>query len=131
MKILFICRANVGRSQAAMALYNHMHLEHSDSAGTVVYQPEVSLKDREGAMNIVQAMSEQGLDISENYPKQVTESLIENYEKLIVMAEPETIPEWLRNNPKTELWTVQDAKGESIETTRRIVQEIKDRVALI
>lgn len=44
------------------------------------------------------------------------------------MAEPETIPDWLYSDPKKAIWTVQDAKGQDIETTRIIVEQIKIKV---
>lgn len=45
MKILFVCRANVGRSQAAMGLYNATHQDTSESAGTITQFQGVALKD--------------------------------------------------------------------------------------
>lgn len=131
MAILFVCRANVGRSQAAMALYNQIHPNESESAGTIVQEPEIPLKNREKAENIILAASEQGVDISQNNPRQITESLLDRFEKIIVMAEPETIPDWLRSNPKTIIWTIQDAKDQDLETTRRIVEQIKEKVTLL
>ena len=128
MKYLFVCRANVGRSQAAMGIYNATHSEKSESAGTITHFQEVSLKDREGAANIVQAMEEIGIDISNNKPRQVTTELVNGFDKIIVMAEPETIPEWLLDNPKTEIWTIKDAKDQDIKTTREIVEQIKIKV---
>jgi arsenate reductase (thioredoxin) len=131
MKYLFVCRANVGRSQAAMGLYNSNHSEKSESAGTITHFQDVVLKDREGAENIVQAMNELGIDISNNKPRQITSELVNDFDKVIVMAEPETIPDWLKNNPKAEIWTIEDAKDQDIETTRKIVQQIKSKVSVL
>jgi protein-tyrosine-phosphatase len=131
MKVLFVCRANVGRSQAAMGLYNATHIDKSESAGTITHFQDVSLKDREGAENIVQAMKEVGIDISNNKPRQITPEIVNDFDKVIVMAEPETIPDWLKNNPKTEVWTIQDAKDQDIETTRKIVEQIKSKVSVL
>lgn len=131
MKYLFVCRANVGRSQAAMGLYNATHSEKSESAGTITHFQEVALKDREGAVNIVEAMKEIGIDISNNKPRQITPELLNDFDKIIVMAEPETIPHWLQNSSKTEIWTIQDAKDQDMETTRKIVEQIKSKVSAL
>jgi len=36
MKVIFVCRANVGRSQAAQAFFGKLSRHESDSAGTMV-----------------------------------------------------------------------------------------------
>jgi len=129
MKILFICRANVGRSQAAEGFYNQRRPGGAESAGTIVDNPGEVLSSRVGAVNIINAMQEYDIDISQNTRTQLTEAMAGKYEKLIVMAEPENIPQWLKNNPKTEIWTIKDAKGQDLNTTRVIAGQIKDRVA--
>jgi len=128
MKVLFICRANVGRSQAAMEFYNQLVPGQGASAGTIVDKPGESLKDRFGAIGIITVMKEHGLDMSNNERTQLTQSMLAGYEKVIVMAEPETIPEWLASNPKTVIWTIEDAKGQSLEKTRNIALQIRSKV---
>ena len=128
MKVLFICRANVGRSQAAMSLYNQLYSSGASSAGTKVAETGELLADRPGAENIISVMQEYGLDISKNTRIQVTQELAQHFDKLIVMAEPETIPEWLLQSAKTDIWTIQDPKGQDIPSTRRIVKEIEQKV---
>jgi hypothetical protein len=73
-------------------------------------------------------MNEHGSDMSGNQRTQVTEPMLGKYDKAVVMAEPETIPDWLANHPKVELWTVKDAKNQDLETTRTIALEIKKLV---
>lgn len=111
-----------------MALYNQVHPNDAESAGTMVIDSDVPLKNIDNAKNIIQAMSEQGSDISIRSPRQISKSLVEHFEKVIVMAEPESIPDWLRDDPKTIIWTIQDAKNQDLETTRRIVKIIKEKV---
>jgi protein-tyrosine-phosphatase len=128
MKVLFVCRANVGRSQAAMEFYNQIVPGHGGSAGTLVNKPGQKLKDHLGAPFIIEAMKEHGADMSDNERTQVTESMLNDYDKVVVMAEPETIPEWLASNPKTLIWTIEDAKDKPMDKTREIAFEIKKRV---
>lgn len=44
------------------------------------------------------------------------------------MAEPDTIPSYLKNSPKYEYWETEDAKGKTIESTRLIRDEIESSV---
>lgn len=128
MKVLFICRANVGRSQAAMELYNQLHPGDADSAGTVVDNPGEKLIDRKGAVNIIEVMREDGIDMSDNIRRQLDISMVNQYDKLVVMAEKDTIPEWLKQEPKAVAWTIRDPKDQDIETTRLIVNQLSDLV---
>lgn len=128
MKVLFICRANVGRSQVAMAFYNQMHSGQADSAGTIVDNPGERLVNRMGAANVIAVMQENGIDISNNIRKQLSKSMADEYDKLIVMAELDTMPEWLADHPKTTIWTIQDPKGQDLHTTRLIVNQLRELV---
>jgi protein-tyrosine-phosphatase len=128
MKVLFICRANVGRSQAAMELYNQLHPGDADSAGTIVDNPGEKLIDRKGAANIIEVMQEGGIDISDNIRKQLDISMVDQYDKLVVMAEKDTLPEWLVKEPKAVTWTIRDPKGQDIGVTRSIVNQLNDLV---
>lgn len=128
MNILFVCQANVGRSQVAMELYRKKGGQAS-SAGTRVDAPGATLAERPGAFNIVKIMNEDyGIDMMHNIRTQISEKNVEGYDKIIVMAEHNTIPEWLFDDKRVELWLVDDPKGQDISTTRRIVQEIKQKV---
>lgn len=128
MKTLFICHANVGRSQAAMEMYRKKG-GTADSAGTNVDAPGKTLAERPTATTIVQVMREDyDIDMIHNVRTQLTQELAEPYDRLIVMAEPETWPEWLRHDKRVTYWEIMDTKGQDLATTRRLVHEINDKV---
>lgn len=128
MKLLFICQANVGRSQAAMELYRR-NGGSADSAGTKVDEPGTTLSQRPGAVNIVNVMRDNyGIDMNANVRTQLTEGMASHYDKLIVMAEPETWPEWLRQDKRTVYWDITDPKGQDMPTTRSIVHQIHKKI---
>ncbi len=131
MKVLFVCRANVGRSQAAMELYR-LHGGIGDSAGTRVDMPGQQVADRPAAATILRVMLETyGLDMSHNLRTQISPENAAGYDKLIVMAEPETIPAWLREDARTELWRIPDPAGQDKAATRNIVRKIEEKVVNI
>ena len=52
--------------------------------------------------------------------------MINNYDKIIVMAEPETWPSYLKNNTKIEYWEIKYPKG----TDLKIHREIRDQLII-
>lgn len=128
MSILFVCQANVGRSQAAMELYRRNGGD-ADSAGTKVDEPGTTLRQRPGAATIVNVMRDDySIDMNSNIRTQLTEDLASPYDKLIIMAEPETWPEWLMHDKRATYWNITDPKGQDTPTTRSIVREISDKI---
>ncbi len=125
MKILFVCRGNIGRSQMGMEFYNKLHGNGAESAGTIVEPDKQRLGDRPGARVVIEAMRELGIDMRNNISSQLTESRLKDYDKVIVMAEPETIPQWLRDNHKSIIWDIEDPKGHEIERVREIRNQIE------
>lgn len=131
MKILFVCQANVGRSQAAMELYRRSG-GNADSAGTKVDTPGATLAQRPGAATIIQVMKEDfGIDMISNVRTQLSQELARPYDKMVVMAERNTWPEWLENDKRVIHWQVDDPKGQDIDTTRRIVHQIKEKLGTL
>jgi arsenate reductase len=128
MKILFLCNANVGRSQAAMSYYNHLHPGDAVSAGTIVDVPGQKLKNRVQATHIVAVMQEHGIDMSENERTQLTEDMLDGIDKIIIMADKHTVPDYLINKDNVEFWAVEDAKDKSLERTRQIRDQIQKRI---
>ncbi|MEK7194586.1 MAG: low molecular weight phosphatase family protein [Patescibacteria group bacterium] len=133
MRVLFICRGNVGRSQVAEVIFNKLakgkHL--AVSAGTIVINPEgksqdgVTLKDVPGAEKVLTALSEIGIDASENKRSQLSPEMLDTADKVIVMAEKDTIPDYLSKNSEFTYWELKDPKKESLEFMRDIRDQIQ------
>ncbi|MES2623117.1 MAG: low molecular weight phosphatase family protein [Patescibacteria group bacterium] len=133
MKILFICRGNVGRSQMAEMLFNDktkgVHI--STSAGTRVLAKDgvtsrhgQLLKDLPGASKVVDVMSEIGLDAGDNARIQLTPEMLDEYDKVIYMSEPHATPDYLSNRDKVIYWEVEDPKEMSVDDTRKIRDQL-------
>ena len=101
----------------------------ADSMGTKVDTPGATLAERPGAVTIVRVMNEDyGVNMIHNVRTQIAEDVAVGYDKIIVMAEMETVPDWLLHDERAVFWAVDDPKGQDIATTRRIVGEIKRRI---
>lgn len=135
MKILFVCRGNVGRSQIAEGLFNKMAAErgvahNATSAGTKLSGPEQPLYELGDAIeHVVTVMKEEGVDISRCTRNQVTKEMVDEADRVVlVVDENDPIPEYLTDNPKVTRWDVLDPKGQSLEFTREVRDQIKGHI---
>ncbi len=128
MKVLFVCHGNVGRSQAAMEYFKQLSSEKTDSAGTDPDTSGKTIGEMEGARSIVKSLQEEGIDISSNLPKLVTENMALNFDKVVCMANPEDTPAWLLDSPNYVYWKVADFRDLSLEAVRKPRDQIRQLV---
>ncbi|PLS80770.1 hypothetical protein CYG49_04050 [Candidatus Saccharibacteria bacterium] len=134
MKVLFVCAYNVGRSQMAEGLFNkYITGSQADSAGTIVADDEgETIEERAqtggGAKHVIAVMDEEGIDVRQSKRNQVTEEILQNYDKVIVMAEKDTIQNWLSTSDKFIYWKVEDPRFKGLEAARETRNLIKDKI---
>ena len=128
MKVLFVCRANVGRSQIAQALYSKITSFESASAGTKVEIENQKICERPLVKPVIDFMKKEGIDISQNTTNQIMPEMLDKFDKIIVMAEPETIPSFLLKNNKTILWAIEDLLGKNNKTYKKTISQIKTNI---
>jgi protein-tyrosine-phosphatase len=126
MKILFICKGNVGRSQIAEMFFNKLSKKHkSSSAGTHVdFHGIAGKKFKEIAQDIIGIMKEEGFDVSSNYPKQLIKEMADSADKIIMLAEKEHLPDYV-DTKKVIFWKIQDLHLMSPEIQRNLRDKIK------
>ena len=120
--ILFVCVENAGRSQMAEAFfkkYSGMKF-NVISAGTI---PSSELN-----AVVVQVMKEIGIDMLEQSPKILLNTMIENSHKIVNMGcvDEESCPSIFVKDVID--WNVSDPKTQSIEQVRIIRDQIKSKV---
>ena len=138
MKVLFVCVANVGRSQVAEALFNKLSVHESVSAGTradeVVSRtnpPSRMLKDagtREIPIRGIPLMKDQGIDISDHLREQLTATMVQEADRVIVMADRDSWPDYLGNSDKVTYWDITDPVGLDEHAALSIYDEVQRRV---
>ncbi|HVP40681.1 MAG TPA: hypothetical protein VMS95_01845, partial [Candidatus Krumholzibacteriaceae bacterium] len=76
----------------------------------------------------IQVMQERGIDISKNKPKQITNQMVQEADRIIVMgcSAQGFCPAPLLG--KVIDWKIEDPKGKPIEKVREIRDEIEKRV---
>ena len=117
MKVLFVCQSNVGRSQVAHGFFQSMSKHESLTAGTEVAH-----------RNSIPYMKGHGIDISENLRDQLTQKMVVEVDRVIVMADRETWPDYLRSADNVTAWDMTDPVGRDAEFAGQIFDEIKSRV---
>jgi arsenate reductase (thioredoxin) len=119
-EVLFVCVQNAGRSQMAAALLDH-HAKgrvHVLSAGS---QPASTLNPA-----VVEAMNEIGLDISKEFPKPLTDDVVRAADVVVTMGCGDACP--LYPGKRYLDWELEDPEGKSLQTVRRIRDEVDERV---
>ncbi|MCU1693358.1 MAG: hypothetical protein JWM64_2449 [Frankiales bacterium] len=118
--VLFACIHNGGRSLAAKVLAEHHGAGRVDvrSAGS---EPGSSLNPA-----VVQVLHERGLSTEGEAPKLLTVEGVQQADVVITMGCGETCPVF----PGTtyEDWPLDDPKGQDLDTVRRIVDQVDERV---
>jgi hypothetical protein len=54
--------------------------------------------------------------------------MVQEADKVIVMADDDTWPDYLRNSDKVVVWTIEDTRGMGPDSARPLYDEIKRRV---
>lgn len=119
-EVLFVCVQNSGRSQLAAALLN------VEAKGRIRVRSAGSLPAAELDPNVVEAMTEMGLDLSRIYPKPLTDDVVRASDVVITMGCGDSCP--IYPGKRYEDWNLTDPSGQPLETVRIIRDEIHDRV---
>ena len=137
MKVLFVCVANVGRSQVAEAFFNKLSTHQATSAGTQVGDKEgQNLKDRakepEASStpgNMLKIMEEEErLDLYGKLRKQLTPNMVDEADRVFVMCKSDPYPEYLNDDPKVTFWDIQDMFGTPYDAVRQLKDDIKRHI---
>lgn len=115
-----------------MEFYNQLRPGQALSAGTRVDVNGGIVGQWEGGAGIISAsMDELGIDISNNSRAQLIPGMLEAFDVVVVMAQPETheqfLTDFLLSDERAEFWEIQDPRGLQIEATRRVRDEIQKK----
>jgi protein-tyrosine-phosphatase len=125
-KILFVCYGNVGRSQWAEAFYNHYtKSKNAFSAGT---DPKTPLKYPRLPDDVCLVMREQGIDISCQKVKFITQEHVNEADEIYVLCKRKLSPNFLLNSDKVTFWQIPDPFNMNIEAMRKIRDLINKNV---
>ncbi|SES33634.1 Protein-tyrosine-phosphatase [Pedococcus cremeus] len=118
--VLFVCVHNAGRSQMAAAFLHHL------SGGAVEVRSAGSAPAESVNPSAVQAMAEEGIDITAETPKVLTTEAVKESDVVITMGCGDTCP--IFPGKRYEDWELEDPAGKGVESVRPIRDDIKRRV---
>jgi protein-tyrosine-phosphatase len=75
---------------------------------------------------VIEAMTEIGVDMSEEFPKPLTDEVVRAADVVITMGCGDACP--IYPGKRYEDWELEDPDGKDLETVRRIRDEIDERV---
>ena len=119
-EVLFVCVHNAGRSQMAAGLVKlrsegRIHVRSAGSAPASEINPAV-----------VEAMTEVGVDMSEEFPKPLTDEVVRAADVVITMGCGDACP--IYPGKRYEDWVLDDPADQDLESVRVIRDEIDGRV---
>ncbi len=119
-EVLFVCVHNAGRSQMAAGLVrlrsgDRIHVRSAGSDPADEINPAV-----------VEAMSELGVDLAQEFPKPLTNEVVQAADAVITMGCGDACP--IYPGKKYEDWELDDPAGQELEAVRRIRDELDQRV---
>ena len=115
-----MCVHNAGRSQMAAALLDRY------ANGRVHVRSAGSTPANEINRAVVEAMAELGVDLSQEFPKPLTDEFVNAADVVITMGCGDACP--IYPGKRYEDWEVDDPAGQSLAKVRRIRDDIDGRV---
>jgi protein-tyrosine-phosphatase len=119
-EVLFVCVHNAGRSQIAAGLLKLR------SEGRINVRSAGSAPAGEINPNAVTALEELGVDMSESFPKPLTDEVVRAADVVITMGCGDACP--IYPGKKYEDWALDDPAEQDLATVRRIRDQIDERV---
>jgi arsenate reductase len=121
--VLFVCIHNAGRSQMAAGYLTAL------SHGAVRVRSGGSEPGTEINPVAIQAMQEEGIDISQGVPQLMTTEAVQASDVVITMGCGDVCP--IFPGKRYEDWELADPKGQDIEAVRPIRDDIRARVTAL
>lgn len=123
-EILVVCTHNAGRSVAARVLLDH------HGAGRVAVRSAGSSPGEHINPSVSALLAERGLDVSKEFPKQLTDEAAQAADIIITMGCGDACPVYLGKRYLD--WALPDPAGLDVDEVRPIVDEIERRaIALL
>lgn len=119
--VLFACVHNAGRSQMAAAWFNALANSQSARAISAGTEPGARVHPE-----VLEAMKEVGIDLSNAQPTLLTRELAAGAELLVTMGCGEKCP--VVPGLRRDDWPLEDPKGKSMDVVRRIRDDVRARI---
>ena len=134
-KVLFVCFANMGRSQVARACFDQLSQHDSDSAGIGVDEqiarrnlPNRKLSSDGRGRSIEYIRKAFGVDISERERQQLTPEMVHAVDLVILVVEKDKWPDYLQEGGKVVFWDIPDPYRQDDDFVNDVYRQVQYRV---
>ncbi|MCQ2001051.1 arsenate reductase ArsC [Arthrobacter zhaoxinii] len=121
--VLFVCVHNAGRSQMAAAYLRHL------GEGRIEVRSAGSAPAESVNPAAVEAMAEEGIDMSAELPKVLTTEAVNESDVVITMGCGDACP--IFPGKRYEDWKLDDPAGQGVDAVRPIRDDIKARITAL
>ena len=135
MKVLFVCQANIGRSQVAQVCFDQLSSHESSGAGMAVDEitakgnwPSKKLKDVPTQRSVEYIKREFSVDISDRERRQLTPQMMDEADMVIVINEKANWPDYVSEGSKVVFWDIGDGLGQADEAAYEIYGQVRRKV---
>ncbi|MGF9661173.1 arsenate reductase ArsC [Arthrobacter crystallopoietes] len=118
--VLFVCVHNAGRSQMAAAYLTHL------AQGAIEVRSAGSQPADQVNPAAVEAMREEGIDISAELPKVLTTEAVKDSDVVVTMGCGDECPYF--PGKRYEDWVLEDPASKGVDSVRPIRDDIKGRI---
>ena len=133
MKVLFVCKANVSRSQVAQVRFEQLSKHESYCAGigvaeSVAQRPSSKLKDIRNLSPVEYIKTRLGIDHSERDRLQLTPEMIDDMDLAIIIHDKAEWPDYLKEGANVVFWDIPDTPGLDDESAGKLWDQVQLRV---
>ena len=133
MKVLFVCKANVGRSQVAQVRFEQLSKHESYCAGigvaeSVAQRPSSKLKDIRNLRPVEYIKTRLGIGHSERDRLQLTPEMIDDMDLAIIIHDKAEWPDYLKEGANVMFWDIPDTPGLDDESAGKLWDQVQLRV---
>ena len=130
MKVLFVCKANVGRSQVAQVRFEQLSKHESYCAGigvaeSVAQRPSSKLKDIRNLRPVEYIKTRLGVDHSERDRLQLTPEMIDDMDLAIIIHDKAEWPDYLKEGANVVFWDIPDTPGLDDESAGKLWDQVQ------
>lgn len=119
-EVLYVCVQNSGRSQMAAALTRHL-------AGDRIHVRSAGSQPGEGILpSVVKVLAELGIDVSEEFPKPLTDDVVRAADAVVTMGCGDACP--LYPGKRYLDWELADPADLTLEGVRAVRDDVRARV---
>jgi protein-tyrosine-phosphatase len=135
MKVLFVCQANIGRSQVAQVCFDQLSSHESSGAGMAVDEIIANgnlsgnrLKDVPNPRSVEYIKREFGVDVSDRERRQLTPEMLDEADMVIVINNKANWPDYVTEGGKVVFWDIRDGAGQANGSTYQIYAQVRQKV---